>query len=52
MVIYNAKVSLIDGCVLLDLDPVLDCAEVVAQVDEAGWLNAREDELARKLRLH
>jgi hypothetical protein len=35
---------------ILQVHPILDSAQVVSQVDEASWLNAREDDLAGQTR--
>lgn len=44
MVVYNTIVSL-EGVrfSILDMDPILNSTEVVAQVDEAGGLNSTEN---------
>lgn len=42
MVVNNAKEACVVGS-FLQMDPVFDSTQVIAEMDEASWLNATEN---------
>lgn len=46
MIVDDAEEASVDGLVILELDPILQSTQVIAQVNGTGWLNTREDHLS------